>query len=40
MLLSQIDRGNGVEVVVREGADARVVAGAASTHALAMEADG
>lgn len=38
MLLSQIDRGHGVEVVVREGADARLVAGTASTYALALEA--
>ena len=42
MHLSQVDAGNGpggaVRVVVREGADARVVEGAESAYALAMEA--
>jgi hypothetical protein len=40
MLLSQIDAGEGLRVVVREGADARIIEGAASTYALALEAAG
>jgi hypothetical protein len=38
MHISQISAGGGIAVVVREGALAHVVKGAASTHALAMEA--
>jgi hypothetical protein len=38
MHLSQVDAGDGLRVVAREGADARVVEGAASTYALATEA--
>ena len=40
MHLSQIDAGGGVAVVAREGAEAHVVRGAASVHALAVEAAG
>lgn len=40
MHLSQVDAGGGLWVVAREGADARVVEGAQSTYALAMEAAG